>query len=201
MKSNTGKFICAFILLIGIIIFWQPAFAGQGTIYTTEPRTLKFGKQGLHISSIPYHIRLVEIEKLEPPLPVQYTRGVEMAYRGPGFDITFMDEKEIPIHPTGTLASVYFNVSEPELKMWDEGGSNEIAIWYFNKKSEEWQMCPTFLIAEKTNNGKYDRLACYIIGNGVYVLGKMSFDPVFPLWFKPFDLEARNQNRKVIQDY
>ena len=201
MKFKHGILLCVFIMLAGLFIFWQPASAGRGTIYTTEPRTLEFGKQGLHISSVPYHVRLVEIEKIKPPLAAKYTLGVDIAYRGPALDITFMNEKEAPITPNGILASVYFNISEPEVRMWTEGGSNEIAIWYYNKESEEWQMCPTRRIAEKINNGKYDRLACFVMGNGIYVLGKMEFDPVFPLWFKPYDKGVQNNNLMVVQDY
>jgi len=45
-------------------------------------------------------------------------------------------------------------------------------------------------VPEKLDNGKYDRLTCYTNQNGIYILGKMEFDPFFPLWFKPFDKGA-----------
>lgn len=73
--------------------------------------------------------------------------------------------------------------------MWDTGGADAIAIWHYNDEDKQWESCPTYYVPEKLANGKYDRLTCYISQNGIYILGKMEFDPVFPEWFKPYDKE------------
>jgi len=188
MKTRVGVAVLISVVLAGLFIFSKPVSAAP-RLYTAEPRTIEVGKQGLFISNLPAKIRFVEIEKLTPPLRPKYTIGVDIAYRGPVLDITFLNENLADLQPTPTLTSVYFNISEPEVKLWEEGGINEIAIWYYSKKSEKWQYCPTRFVPEKLNNGKYDRLACMVMGNGIYMLGKMEFDKMFPEWFRPHTKE------------
>jgi hypothetical protein len=184
MRTKLGIVTIVAVILIGLFIYLQPVSAAP-RLYTAEPRTIELGKQGLFISNLPVKIKFVEIEKIRPPLLPKYTIGVDIAYRGPALDINFMNENFATLQPTPTLSSVYFNISEPEVKFWEEGGINEIAIWYYSKKSEKWQYCPTRFVAEKLNNGKYDRLACFVMGNGIYLLGKMEIDPMFSEWFRP----------------
>lgn len=203
MKSKFPYLVFSFILALGIVFSWQSAVAAEKILVPTNgTKTIKMGKQGLFLSNLPTTVRFVEIEKLMPPLRPIYTYNVEIAYRGPALDITFLNSRLAAINPLPTLTSVYFNISEPEVKMWKEGGVDEIAIWFYNKTAEEWRLCHPRLIAERQNNGKYDRLACFVMGNGIYVLGKMETDPMFPLWFKTQNEgEVRNRNLKVIQDY
>ena len=118
--------------------------------------------------------------------------GVEIAYRGPVVDLTFLNEKKAPIDSSDINAQIYFNISTPEKKIWDTGGSEAIAIWHYNDELQQWDFCPTFYVPEKLENGKYDRLTCYTSQSGIYMLGKMEFDPFFPLWFKTFDKEMAN---------
>jgi hypothetical protein len=185
MKTSLVK-ILAILLLIGVLVpGWQPALATEEDIYPTYgPRTINLGKQGLFLSNPPQNTAFVKITKIKPPLRPKYTRNVDISYRGAALEITFMNNKMSTVIPGATLSSVYFNVSEPEVKLWEEGGWEEIAIWYYNLKTKEWSLCHTRLIDERSNNAKYDRLACFIMGNGIYVLGKMEFDKTFPLLFR-----------------
>jgi len=202
MKRRIKIVIVGAIMLVGMLFSWQSVTAEEKILVPTDgTKTIKLGKQGLFLSNLPTAVRFVEIEKLTPPLRPIYTLGIDIAYRGPVLDINFIDAKLKPIIPTPTLTSVYFNLSEPEVEMWNSGGVNKIAIWYFNKKAEEWQLCHPRLIPEKLDNGKYDRLACFVMGNGIYLLGKMELDPVFPLWFKTQDDDKQENNPKVNQNY
>jgi hypothetical protein len=164
------------------------------------PKTITFGKQGLFIENPPSNVTYVQIRKIEPPFPLKLFLKAEYSFRGPMLDLTFRNANKAMVNPGATLTSVYFNISEPELKLWEAGGPDEIAIWYYNKSSDSWQMCHTRYIPEKQNNDLYDRLACRIIGNGFYALGKMAFDPFFPLWFR---LQGRelDRHRPFFQDY
>jgi hypothetical protein len=195
MKRKLGMFLFIAILFCSSFLNGQPTLAAEGTVYPTYgPRTINLGKQGLFLSNPPQNVAFVEITKINSPLPAQYTFGVDISYRGPSLEISFMNKYMGVVTPGATLTSVYFNVSEPEVKLWEEGGSEEISIWYYNIKTEEWSSCPTRFIGERSNNKKYDRLACFIMGNGIYVLGKMAFDKTFPLWFK---LQGEELERKL----
>jgi len=191
MKLKPFLLIFVFLLLLGGFALWQSVSAAESEkqvypVYWSE--TINLGKQGLFIDTAPASIQYVEIEKVRPPLKPKYTMGEEISYRGPVLDVTFLNEYMAPIY-TPILASVYFNVSEAEVRMWEEGGFDAIGIWYYNKKADTWQPCYTRFVPEKLNNGKYDRLACIVMGNGFYLLGKMEHDPVFPLWFKPYEID------------
>jgi hypothetical protein len=191
MKPSLAITAFISIILAGLFLFWQPVLANQDGIYPTDPGTIELGKQGIFISNLPARVEYVELERIRPPLKYKYTLGVDIAYRGPGLEVTFLNKNKASITPTPTLTSVYFNIGEPEVKLWEEGGSSEIAIWYYSKKSEKWQPCYTRFVSEKVNNGKYDRLACLVMGNGIYILGKMEFDPGFTEWFRPYDLDSK----------
>jgi len=191
MKNNSlfYGFAVVFVLVIALMV-WQPGSASRKTIYKANAGTIELGKQGLFLSNLPQKISYVEINLIKPPLAPRYTMGIEIAYRGPLLEVIFLNDKKAPIDPSGITASVYFNVSDPEVRLWNDGGPDEIAIWYYDEEAKKWQMCPTRLINEKLNNGKYDRLSCLVMGNGLYMLGKMDFDPVFPELFRPYDKET-----------
>ncbi len=185
MRRGIKIVIFGVILLVITLFSWRSVTAGEKILVPTDgTKTIKLGKQGLFLSNLPTVVRFAEIDKLTPPLRPIYTLGIDIAYRGPVLDIRFIDANLKPVSPIPTLTSVYFNLSEPEVEMWNEGGVGKIAIWYFNKDNEEWQLCSPRLIPEKQDNGKYDRLACFMMGNGLYLLGKMELDPVFPLWLE-----------------
>lgn len=188
MKSRVVKVVLVAVVFVGLFIYWQPVSANQDGIYPADPGTIELGKQGLFIKNLPSKIEYVEIERIRS-LKYKYTIDVEITFRGPGLEITFLNKYKSVDTPVPTQTSVYFNISEPEVKLWEEGGSNEIGILYYNKKSEEWLPCYTRFIPEKLNNGKYDRLACMVMGNGIYILGKMEFDPSFTEWFRPYDID------------
>jgi hypothetical protein len=194
MKPSLAVVAFIPIILAGLFLFWQPVSANQDGIYPAESGTIELGKQGLFIKYLPSAIKFVEIERIRS-LKYKYTIDVEITYRRPALEITFLNKYKSAGKPTPTQSSVYFNISEPEVKLWEEGGSSEIGIWYYNKKSKKWQPCYTRFVPEKVNNGKYDRLACMVMGNGIYVLGKMEFDPSFTEWFRPHDL-----SRKTFED-
>ena len=192
MKRKSLAILILPLLLAGLFVLWQPATAAETEkqvypVYWGE--TINLGKQGLFIDTAPSSIQFVEIGKIRPPLRPKYTMGEEIAYRGPVLDVTFLNGNMAPLNNVQILASVYFNVSEPEVRLWEEGGFDAIGIWYYNKNADTWQPCYTRFVPEKLNNGKYDRLACIVMGSGFYLLGKMEHDPVFPLWFKPHDID------------
>lgn len=189
MKPGVWIAALVSVVVVGLFFVSQPVSA-LPRLYTADPRTIELGKQGLFISNLPAKIKFIEIEKVRPPLRPKYTIGVDIAYRGPALDINFVNENFATLQPSPTLTSVYFNISEPEVKLWEEGGVDEIAIWYYNKKSEKWQYCPTRFVSEKLDNGKYDRLACFVMGNGIYLLGKMEIDKMFPEWYRPYNKDA-----------
>jgi hypothetical protein len=191
-KENNGKSdrLACFIIGNGIYILGK---SDLEYYLAVGPQTIILGKQGVFVSNPPSNAEFIEIERHHPPIPAKFTFDIDLAYRGPALEINFRDKNKRIVTPGATLTSVYFNVSAPEVRIWEEGGPDEIAIWYYNINSKEWRMCPTRFVPEMQNNGKYDRLACNIMGNGYYVLGKMAFDPFFPLWFKVQGLELENR--------
>lgn len=170
-----------------IAVSWLPGMAAQGKVFPAKVGTIEAGKQGFVLSSVPAKVKYVAFETIKPPLPARYLQGTELAYRGPVVKVAFLDNKKSEINYSGATAQVYFNISTPEKNMWDAGGTDAIAIWHYDEDIKQWEMCPTTLVEEKSSNGKYDRLACFVFQNGIYLLGKLEFDPVFPLWFKPYD--------------
>lgn len=188
MKTKKILVISSITIIVLLVAFsiWLPA-AAQGKVFPAKVGTIESGKQGLVLSNVPAKVKYVSFETMKPPLPARYSQGVDIAYRGPVVDITFLDTKKEAINYSSATAQVYFNIGVPEKNLWDAGGSDVIAIWHYDEDAKLWQMCPTVLVEEKLNNGKYDRLACFVFQNGIYMLGKMEFDPVFPLLFKPHD--------------
>jgi hypothetical protein len=175
----------AFVALFAFFAGWLPANAAQNSVFPAKVGTIEAGKQGLVLSNVPSKVQYVAFEMLKPPLPARYSQGVDIAYRGPAVEVAFLNAKKEIINYSGATAQVFFNISVPEKNMWDQGGSDALAIWHYDEELRQWEMCPTVLVQEKADNGKYDRLACFVFQNGIYMLGKMEFDPVFPLWFKP----------------
>jgi hypothetical protein len=165
----------------------------QSEFFSAKAGTFAFGKQGVVLNTVPDAVDYVSFYKVQPPLPGRFHQGTDIAYRGPIVDLTFMNYKKEAVESGELNAQVYFNISDPEKRIWDQGGPDAIAIWHYNAEEQNWEMCPTFFVPEKLNNGKYDRLTCYTTRNGIYILGKMEFDPFFPLWFKPYDKGAVHQ--------
>ncbi|HBY06519.1 MAG TPA: hypothetical protein DEH22_01515 [Chloroflexi bacterium] len=186
------------VALLAIFASWLPADAAQNTLYPAKLGTILSGKQGVVLSSIPNKVKYVAFDTVTPPLPARYLQGVEIAYRGPTVEISFLNNKQEAINYSGATAQVFFNISVPEKNMWDQGGTDALAIWHYNEDARQWEMSPTVLVAEKSNNGQYDRLAAFVFQNGIYMLGKMSFDPVFPLWFKPYNVGDPNNTGPVL---
>ena len=181
--------ISSVVVLALLVAFgsWLPAAAAQSGLFPAKVGTIESGKQGLVLSNVPGKVSFVAFETMNPPLPARYLQGVDIAYRGPAVEIAFLNAKKEAINYSGATAQVYFNISVPEKNMWDAAGADALAIWHYNEDTRQWEMVPTVLVEEKSNNGKYDRLAGFVFQNGIYMLGKMEFDPVFPLWFKPYD--------------
>jgi hypothetical protein len=169
-------------------VSWLPAIAAQSSVFPAKVGTIESGKQGLVLSNVPSKVQYVAFDLVNPPLPARYMLGVDIAYRGPTVEISFLNAKKEIINYSGATAQVFFNISVPEKNMWDQAGSDALAIWHYNEDARQWEMCPTVLVQEKANNDKYDRLTCFVFQNGVYMLGKLNFDPVFPLWFKPYNV-------------
>ena len=191
--------LVAIIALFVALASWLPA-AAKDNVFPAKVGTIESGKQGLVLSNVPTKVKFIAFETVKPPLPARYLQGVDIAYRGPVVEIAFMDAKKEVINYSGATAQVYFNISVPEKNMWDQAGSEALAIWHYDEDTRQWSMCPTVLVAEKQDNGKYDRLACVVLKNGIYMLGKLSFDPVFPLWFKNYNVgDPTSTSPKLLQ--
>ncbi len=189
MNTRRSPILISAILLAVILAglaAWQPAQA-EPVLFLAQQGTLEVGKQGLFLNNVPFGAHFVEVNVIQPPIAARYHIGVEIAYRAPVLNIEFQNLRGAPVNPFGTQTYVYFNIAGPERKLWDESGVNEIAIWYFDEKEDAWQLCNTLLVEEKQDNGKYDRLACLLMGNGHYMLGKLEFDPIFRELYRPFD--------------
>jgi len=190
-KFVTVSFV-AIALLIAVFSTWLPVNAAQGGLFPAKVGTIEAGKQGLVLSNVPNRVRYITFETLSPPLPARYLQGVDIAYRGPTVELSFLDANKETINYSGATAQVYFNISVPEKNMWDAAGTDALAIWHYDEDARQWEMCSTVLVAEKANNDKYDRLACFVFQNGIYMLGKLQFDPFFPEWFKPYNVGDPN---------
>jgi hypothetical protein len=179
-------------LLIGFFPSRQPFREDDQFRFPARRSTYIVGKQGISVIDPPEDAIFLLVERIRPPLKPRFIRGLEIAYRGPVLDIEYVDGDGDPVK-SRTLTHVYFNVGEPEVKLWQEGGTGNIAIWFNGGDENNWRLCPTFLVEEKMSNGQYDRLACIFMGNGKYLLGKLERDPMFPLLFKRHDHDVLNK--------
>ena len=158
-KKTSVIGLVIFVALVVILLTWIPASAAQRSLFPAKVGTIVSGKQGLVLSNVPNKVQYVAFDRLNQSLPSRYHIGVDIAYRGPTVEISFMNAKKEIVNYSGATAQVFFNISVPEKNMWDAGGTDALAIWHYNEDARQWEMCPTVLVEEKKNNGKYDRLA------------------------------------------
>ncbi len=161
-------------LMAGAALLWQPVFAKSLSSYPAKVGTLELGKQGLHLSNVPLGARTVYAGLNSGPLEPRLYHEVDLRHRRPAIEMTFLNAKGEEVYPGSSLVYVYFNLSRLERKLWDEGGKDSIAIWYFNEAASRWVQCATFL-TNVNYTTPFGRLACLNAGNGVYVLGDIDF--------------------------
>ena len=84
--------------LIAVFSTWLPADAAQGSLFPAKVGTIEAGKQGLVLSNVPNKVKYVSFETIAAPLPARYHQGVEIAYRGPTVEVTFLDSQKESIN-------------------------------------------------------------------------------------------------------
>lgn len=180
---NTKKvFSTGLVLVMAVLIAlgatWQPAAAGRLQRFRlVKGDTIEIGKQGLAISNIPYGVSQVLIGPAEKPLPPRFNHKLDISYRAPVMEVRFLNDKAGTVDKISAQVYVFFNIGKSEVRLWEQGGTSEIAIWYYNERSGGWEYCPTFFVNENLDNGGYDRLTCLARGSGYYALGQVDFDP------------------------
>lgn len=177
-KVFSSGLIFLMVALIALGACWQPAAAGRLQRFRlVKGDTLELGKQGLAVSNIPHGVSHVLLGPAEKPLPPRFNHKLDIDYRAPVMEVRFLNENGGTIRKIEAQVYVFFNIGKSEVRLWDQGGTDEIAIWYYNERNAGWQYCPTFFVNENLDNGGFDRLACLAPGSGYYALGQVGFDP------------------------
>lgn len=167
--------LTVFLALSGV---WQSAAAkSTGTFRLHEGDTIDVGKQGLYVTNIPFGVSHVFLDTVKgESLPPRFNHDVDIDYRAPVLEARFLNDKGAEIYNISAQVYVYFNIGKVERALWDAGGMDNIAIWFANERTGQWEQCFTYLVEERLDNGKYDRLSCLAPGSGYYVLGQVNFD-------------------------
>jgi len=166
---------CIVVVLAVMAAFFQRAWASHLDSYTAQIGDIELGKQGIHLDSVPLFAKTVMAGVLKQDLEPRFTHDFDLTYRAPILEMYVYDEEGAEIDPGSSLVYIYFNIGKPERDLWEDFGSEEIAIWYWDDKADSWELCFTFYV--KSNYSMpYGRLACLNLGNGYYVLGHVGFD-------------------------
>jgi hypothetical protein len=181
------------IALVTLLVIWQPAAAKDRLKWypLQAGKTIELGKQGISVTNIPHGVSAVLAGPAEKPLPKRFSHRFEISYRAPVMEVHFLNPNGGTIERINAEVYFFFNIGKSERKLWDQGGANEIAIWYYNERDGRWQICPTFFVNENLDNGTFDRLACVAPGSGYYALGGIDF---FEISFNPYTID----NQKVV---
>jgi hypothetical protein len=196
-KVFSTSLILALALLIALGAIVQPAAAGRLSRFRLEKGgTIELGKQGLAVSNIPHGVSHVLAGPAEKPLPPRFNHKLDISYRAPVMEVRFLNQNGGTIDNISAQVYVFFNIGKSEVRLWEQGGTAEIAIWYYDERSGGWEYCPTHFVNENLHNGGYDRLTCLAPGSGYYALGQVDFDPES---FNPYtydDLKVEEFKRK-----
>jgi hypothetical protein len=166
---------CVLAMLAAMTVNGQPAWASHLDSFTAKIGDIELGKQGVHLGTLPIFANTVMAGVLKEDLEPRYTHEFDLTYRAPLLEMHFYDAEGGELDPSSALVYVYFNIGKPERDLWEDFGSEEIAIWHWDDKADSWEMCATFYV--KSNfTIPYGRLACLNMGNGYYVLGHVGFD-------------------------
>jgi hypothetical protein len=170
-KRITLSFILAMTALITMGGVWQPAAARTDTYALVAGETIDFGRQGLAVSNIPIGVSQVYMDTVGRQQLPRLKREIDIKYRLPALAVRFLNEHGGIVEDINALVYVFFNITKAERAAWFMGGMNDIAIWYVNEETLQWEICPTMFV----NDGTSDRLACLAPGSGYYVLSRGDF--------------------------
>jgi hypothetical protein len=176
-KVFTTGIVLAMVLMVALGAVWQPAAAGRLRRFRIEEgKTIGIGKQGIAVTNIPRGVTHVLAGPAEKPLPPRFNHKVDLSYRGPVMEVHFLNENGGNVKKISAQVYVFFDIGKAEVRLWEQGGVDEIAIWYYNESNGGWEYCPTFFVNENLDNGGYDRLTCLAPGSGYYALGHSDFN-------------------------
>ncbi|GAB4579465.1 MAG: hypothetical protein Fur0022_22030 [Anaerolineales bacterium] len=177
-KLFTTTILFALTVLLALSGVWQSAAAKSiGTFRLEMGETIDVGKQGLHVTNIPTGVSHVFLDTVKgESLPPRFNHDVNIDYRAPVLEVRFLTEQGGEVRNISAQVYVYFNIGKVERALWEAGGMDNIAIWFANETTGQWEMCFTYFVDESLDNGKYDRLSCLAPGSGYYVLGQVNFD-------------------------
>lgn len=174
-KLLTISIVLAMTVLIALGGFWQPA-AAKSLIYPlVEDQTIGLGGRGLHVTNIPRGISHVYLDSVGRNVPPRFNPKIDMKYRAPAMEVRFLDAKGGEVLKVDALVYVYFNISRVERELWLKSGMDEIAIWFANEETGNWEICPTYSVHQSRMNKTVGRLACLAPGSGYYVLAQGDF--------------------------
>lgn len=176
--SLSSVFVITVLIALGG--FWQPAAAKSRFVFLVEGQTIGMGGQGLHVTNIPLGVSQVYLDNVGTELPPQLKheldrQKIDMRYRAPAMEVRFLDAKGGEVEQIEALVYVYFSIGRAERDLWHKSGMEEIAIWFANEETGDWEMCPTYFVRQNRWNGTVGRLACLAPGSGYYVIGQGDF--------------------------
>ena len=179
-KIFSLSFVFVMTVLTALGGFWQPAAAKSRVVFLVEGQTIGMGGQGLHVTNRPLCVSQVYLDNVGTDLPPSLKheldrQKIDMRYRAPAMEVRFLDAKGGEVEQIEALVYVYFSIGRAERDLWHKSGMEEIAIWFANEETGDWEMCPTYFVRQSRRNGTVGRLACLAPGSGYYVLGQGDF--------------------------
>jgi hypothetical protein len=176
-KFFTYNSLLTKLFLLGVIVLslWQPVSAKSNIYRLQEGQTIELGRLGMSVTNIPYGVSQVSLEKVGRTLPSQLKPRVGVNNRSPALVVRFLSKKGNEVDRISALVYVFFNIGKSERDLWLKNGMETIAIWYVNRVSGSWEICPTFFVNNRQGDASAGRLACRAPGSGAYVLGQGDF--------------------------
>lgn len=177
-------FTVSLLLVMTILItlggFWLPV-AAKSRIYRLEAgQTIGLGTRGMHVTNIPVGVTHVYLDNVGRNLPSRFVYKMDMQYRAPAMEVRFLDAKGGEVGQINAVVYVYFNIARAERDLWLKSGMEEIAIWFANDQTGNWELCPTYFVHQRGAHGMVGRLACLARGSGYYVLAQGDFSKYAP---------------------
>jgi hypothetical protein len=179
-KISLFFFVCAIIVLIPFSGYWHPASAGMRNFPLIKGETIGLGRQGLSVTNIPLGVTQAYLNNLSTQSIPYFAQKPKMMLRTPALEVRFLDKSESVVPEIEALVYVYFGLTRAERELWEQSGMDEIAIWFANTQTNQWEMCPTFSVHQSTPDQVYGRLGCLAPGTGYYVLAQGDFGSSLP---------------------
>ena len=175
-KVFTNGLVLVLAILIALGAAWQPAMAKDRLKWyrLEENSFIQVGKQALSVTNIPLGVSSVLIGPAEKPLPPRFYHKVDIEHRPPALEVHFLNRTGGNVDRIQALVYVNFSIGIAEQRLWWEGGTDNIAIWYLNERVGSWEYCPTRYV--ESEGGGFPQLSCLAPGSGYYVLGQGEFD-------------------------